>query len=149
MMLMNPRPCSPRLQTGLTLVELMVAMAIVAIVTSVAMPSYSAYVQRSRVPEALNALSTFATRMEQRYQDGAGNTYGTAGCALTPANTSYFTLGCALTNGGQGFLVTATGSGQMSGYTYTVNHQGARATPAHPKGANTTCWSMKGTVCDG
>lgn len=150
---MKSRPCSSHLQVGFSLVEVMVALAIVAILTSVALPSYTAYVQRSRVPEALGVLSSFATRMEQRYQDGAANTYGAAGCAIdiTLSNKAPFAFNCALTNGGQGFLATATGltGSSMAGYAYTITHQGARATTAHPKGANNTCWTMKGTVCDG
>ena len=59
-------------QRGFTLIEVMVTVAIVAILGSIALPSYQSYVQRSRVPAGLDALSACFTRMEQRYQD-SGN----------------------------------------------------------------------------
>ena len=51
-------------------------------------------------------------------------------------------------NGNQAFTLTATGSGPVAGYTYTINQVGARATAAHPKGANAACWSIRGSTCD-
>lgn len=135
-------------QHGFTLIELMVAVAIVAILSAVALPAYNSYVTRSRVPPALDALSGYQVRMEQRFQD-TGSYAGTGGACGIPAPTGIanFTLTCAL-NGTNGFTATVTGSGTMAGYTYTVNQAGARATTAHPKGANTTCWTTKGTTCD-
>ena len=133
---------------GFTLIELMVTVAILGIIAAVALPSYSSYVKRSGVPPALDGLSAYSTRMEQRYQD-VGN-YGTGTtCGVAITAVSNFTITCALTGSGQGFTATANGSGKMAGYTYTINHQGARNTTAHPNGTpSTACWSMKGSVCD-
>ena len=125
----------------------MVAVAVVAILAGVALPSYNAYVQRSRVPPALDGLSSYAVRMEQRFQD-VGNYANGAGCWASLPTVANFTVTCALSGAGQGFTATATGSGPMLGYTYTVNHLGARATTAHPRGAVATCWSTRGAVCD-
>jgi type IV pilus assembly protein PilE len=135
---------------GLTLVEVMVTVAIVAILASVALPAYTGYVTRSRVPAALDALNSVATRLEQRYQD-TGNYANGSACGVTMPTVNFFTLTCALGSGGsanQSFTVTATGSGSLSGYSYTINHQGVRATPSHPKGAKTNCWTIKGGTCD-
>ncbi len=133
---------------GFTLIELMVVVAVVAILAAVAVPGYGAYVQRSRVPVALDALSAFYTRMEQRYQD-VGNYANGSACAVAVPTAANFTVSCALTNSGQGFTATATGSGQMAGYGYTINHSGVRATTAHPKGVPaSTCWSVRGATCD-
>jgi type IV pilus assembly protein PilE len=133
---------------GFTLIELMVAIAVVSILAAVALPSYSAYVQRSRVPPALDGLSSYAVRMEQRFQD-VGNYANGANCAVAVPTVANFTVTCALSGGGTGFTATATGSGVMAGYTYTINHQGARNTTAHPKGTPATaCWTTRGTICD-
>lgn len=133
---------------GFTLIEVMITVAIVAILSAIAFPSYTAYVQRSRVPPALDALSSVATRLEQRYQD-TGNYASGAACGVAMPAAENFTLTCVLTDGDQGFTVTATGNGPMSGYAYTINHRGVRATTAHPKGTPATnCWSMRGGTCD-
>lgn len=133
---------------GFTLIEVMIAVAIVAILVAIALPSYTAYLQRSRVPPALDALSALATRLEQRFQDTGSYANGTA-CGATIPAAENFALTCVLANGGQGFTATATGSGPVSGYRYTINHQGVRVTTAHPKGQpSANCWSMKGGVCD-
>ena len=136
-----------RLARGFTLIELLIAMAVVALLTAVALPSYTAYVKRSKVPVALDGLSSLATRMEQCFQDtGTYTSCSPCGSGIpTPAN---FTLSCSIANDGKTYSASATGSGQLSGYTYTINPAGARATTAHPKGANATCWTAKGTQCD-
>lgn len=133
---------------GFTLIELMVTVAIAGVLASVALPSYNSYVKRSRVPAALEGLSGYHTRMEQRYQD-TGN-YGTAGttCGVALPTVVNFTVTCATAASAQNYTATATGTGPMEGYSYTITHAGARATTAHPNGSIATCWSMKGTVCD-
>ena len=132
---------------GFTLIELMIVVAIAAVLMAVALPSYRAYVQRSRVPVALDTLSAYQTRMEQRYQDVGNYATGSACWASIPT-VSNFTVSCVITSSGQGFTATATGSGPMAGYAYTINHAGARVTTAHPKGAVSTCWSTRGSTCD-
>ena len=138
----------PTRENGFTLIEVMITVAIVAILTSIALPSYTAYVQRSRVPPALDALSALATRLEQRFQDSGSYANGNA-CGATMPTTENFTVTCELSDGGQGFTATATGSGAVSGYGFSINQQCVRATTSHPKGVpSTNCWSMKGTTCD-
>lgn len=133
---------------GFTLIELMVTVAVLAILSAVALPAYTSYVQRSRVPAALDGLSAYLTRMEQRYQD-VGNYANGANCAVALPAAGDFTITCALTNGDQGFIATATGTGPVAGYAYTINHQGTRVTTAHPKGVPATnCWTTRGKSCD-
>ncbi len=133
---------------GFTLIEVMVTVAIIGILASVALPSYSAYVQRSRVPVALEGLSSYFTRMEQRYQD-TGNYANGANCGVAVPTAANFTVTCALGGTNQTYTATATGSGPMAGYTYTINQLGTRSTTAHPKGVPAAaCWSMKGNTCD-
>jgi type IV pilus assembly protein PilE len=132
---------------GFTLIELLIAMAVVALLTAVALPSYTKYVQRSKVPVALDGLSTLATRMEQCFQDtGTYTACSPCGTGIpTPAN---FTLACSIANDGKSYSASATGSGQVAGYTYTIDSNGNRATTAHPLGTNSSCWTTRGTTCD-
>lgn len=134
--------------SGFTLIEILVTIAIVAILAAIAMPSYTAYVQRSRVPAGLDALSSYFTRMEQRFQD-VGSYASGSDCAVSLPTATNYTITCTLSGGGTGYLATATGSGPISGYAYTINHQGTRATTAHPKGVpGSNCWSIRGAQCD-
>jgi type IV pilus assembly protein PilE len=136
---------------GFTIIELMVGVAVVGILAAVALPSYNAYIQRSRVPVGLDALAAYATRMEQRYQDTGSYRSGTTGttCAVTLPTAVNFAVTCATGSDGQSFTATATGSGPVTGYTYTINSAGVRQTTAHPKGTpGSNCWTTKGVVCD-
>jgi type IV pilus assembly protein PilE len=135
-------------QRGFTLIEILIAIAIVSILASLAMPSYTAYIQRSRVPAGLDALQSYFTRMEQRFQDSGSYANGTA-CAVALPSANHYSLTCTLSGGGTGYTATATGSGTLSGYTYTINHTGTRNTTAHPKGVPAgNCWSIRGASCD-
>lgn len=73
---------------GFTLIELMVTVAIVGILASIAMPSYLEYIKKGKRSEAEGALVTFANAMEQwRLQNGsycdAGGTGGASSCGST------------------------------------------------------------------
>jgi type IV pilus assembly protein PilE len=143
---------------GFTLIELMITVAIVAILASVALPSYRDYVRRGQAAEAITALSDFRVKLEQYFQDfkNYGTTVGGA-CAnganapswntFVPSGARYFTFSCVVT--ASGYRLTATGSaGQSTGNVYTVNEANAQATTQY-KGATVTkaCWLIKGTEC--
>jgi type IV pilus assembly protein PilE len=52
---------------GFTLIELMITVAIVAILAAVALPSYQSYVMRSKRADAKNALLDLASRQERYF----------------------------------------------------------------------------------
>lgn len=144
-------------QHGFTLIEVMITVAIVAILAAIALPAYSDYLRRGQMPEAFTFLSDYRVKMEQYYQDNRN--YGSGSCAQAGGagpswntfapSAKYFTFSCALTNVDQGYLLTATGNGGLTtGYVYTIDTNNTRQTTLF-KGAGVAknCWLVKGDEC--
>ena len=139
-------------QSGFTLIEIMITIAIIAILSAIAIPQYQDYVTRGELPEAHAGLGAYRVQMEQYYQDNRN--YGTGGCGVaTPMSYKYFPQTCALTNGGQGYTATATGTlGRVIGpppFVFTINEQNVRATTSSPTGWGTfaTCFVTRKGSC--
>ena len=62
---------------GFTLIELMITVAIIAILARLAWPSYQNYVTRTKLTQAFNQLSAYSLTMQQVYQDT--RSYATCG----------------------------------------------------------------------
>ena len=134
---------------GFTIIELMVAVAIVAILAAIAAPSYQDYMTRGKIPEATSALADMRVKLEQYFQDN--RTYVGA-CAVNtvaplPANMKYFTVTCpTLTSTTFTVVTTGNTAGGMDGFVYTVNQQNDQAStiagPAAAQGyvSNASCW---------
>jgi type IV pilus assembly protein PilE len=137
---------------GFTLLELMIAAAVIAILVAIAYPSYRDYVVRGQLIAGTNALLQVRTSMEQYFQDNRN--YGTdPTCGVTmPTGFQNFTLTCATvaatSTASQGYTVTATGSGGTAGFIYTIDQNANQATSSISWGGNTTsvtasCWLTK------
>jgi type IV pilus assembly protein PilE len=143
------------LSVGFTLIELLIAVAIIAILSAVAIPSYTDHVRRGHAAAATAALATLRVSLEQYYQDHRryGASEASGACGVTMPTAREFSYGCAAATDGQGFLVTATGDGTrgMGDFIYTIDHAGLRRTTGLPQGWGTVpseCWvKAKGGAC--
>lgn len=141
---------------GFTLIELMIAVAIIAILAAVAVPQYTAYVTRSRLVDATTGLATMRAQMERHYQDN--RSYDTVGTFVSPCKNANvasrtfgdFVIGCTGTLDASEFTLEAVGGGAVNGFKFTINQRDVRATTAAPTGWN-TCGSKwiakKGESC--
>ena len=134
---------------GFTLIELMIVVAIVGILAAVALPAYTDYVVRGKIPEATSTLAAKRVQMEQFFQDNL--TYASApACNNDSTSSKYFTFSCSVAGTSTAFTLQAAGTGSMAGFTFTVDQSNAKATTAVPSGwtTNATCWvTKKGGVC--
>lgn len=124
---------------GFTLMEIMVAVVIVAILSAIALPSYRDYVIRGKIPEATSALLLKRTQMEQFYLDR--RTYENASaCAADTTSSSEFDFSC--TADAESYTLTATGKASMSGFEFTLDQANTKKTTAVPAGWTTSnsCW---------
>jgi len=130
---------------GMTLIELLVAMVILAILTAIALPQYSSYVMKSRRADAKTALLDLAARQERffavnnAYTNSAAN-LGYGASATFPLNVmsgsaSYYTLAVPTVTAGSStalptFVATVTPAGTQQQdtqcYTFQINSNGTK-----------------------
>ena len=150
--------------TGFTLIEVLVTVAIVAILAAIAIPNYTDYVKRGKLTEATSTLLSMRTKMEQYFQDN--RSYTTPGApVLAPcvANSAvpvpplkYFTITCPVLTATT-YTIQADGTDPtLLGITYTIDQGNVRATqvtagsPMDQSGytPNNNCWTVrKGGQC--
>ena len=133
---------------GFSLLETMIVVAIIAVLATIALPSYAIYVKRARILEAIADLSNARARMEEYFLDRRSyvDDSGTCGVAAPTARAAdAFALACAAT--ATTFTYTATGDAghDMDGFVYTIDQAGARATLSVPAGWSRTadCWTIR------
>jgi len=154
------RKRTPFRMKGFTLLEVMIVAAIIALLSMIAYPSYVRYMQRSNIADALSALSQYRLSMEQVSQDN-GNYGVTPNCNVTvPTTTSHFTFACTTSTTAastdstvtkyakQTFTATATGSGSMAGFVYTIDDKGNKTTTQYAGATvSKSCWLIKPGDC--
>jgi type IV pilus assembly protein PilE len=146
---------------GFTLIEVMITVAVVAILAAVALPNYFDYVTRSRLVEAKTSLVDMRTRLEQYFLDNRAYPKSKDKCvtadktpasdeirlppdAISDSKNKYFKVECT-TMTTTTYTVTATGTGSMDGFVFTVNEANERATTGVKTGwakpNPNTCWA--------
>lgn len=133
---------------GFTLIELMGVVAIIAILTAIALPAYSDYVVRSKLPQALAELARCQALLEQRFQDT--RSYVGAACAATDDFSAPVITSTANT-----YSITISGKpgGQVASFSFTTDNFNVRSSAVASGGpsgwsGNTACWiRQKGGQC--
>ena len=123
---------------GFTLIELMITVAIIAILSAIALPSYLDYVRKGKRSDARALLQAAAIAQEKYRLSNAS--YASATTALSPPCPTSGT--CASE---QGYYTLATPTGvTATGYTLTAN-----AVSTSSQAADTGCTAITYTVSGG
>lgn len=137
-------------QNGLTLVELMVVVAVMAIIATIAYPIYTNQVEKSRRADAKIALEMVAQAQERYYTLNGAYTNNLSSLQVSAdirggtSEQGYYDISIAHPGGDtQEFIVTAdaSSSGAQSGdgdcAQFTLSHLGVKGAT---NGGSTNCW---------
>ena len=110
-MIQRPRTSNYR-QQGFTLIELMIVVAIIAILAAIAIPQYSNYTARAQLSEAFTLADAVKTAMAQRYSE---DSQGYCTSALTDG---------LVTSGKYVSKIAVTGAADNCTFQVTMNTSG-------------------------
>lgn len=137
---------------GFTLIELLIVVAIVGILSAIAVPQYRDYVIRARLTEAFTGLGSVQTAAEEFWNNQ--HTYSgmdAEGQNRIPKETDSFSYELVSADE-SAFVVKAIGKSQMLGFSYSIDQNGNRKTISTPNanawGTSDSCWiDRKGSTC--
>ena len=104
-------------RNGFTLVELMIVVAIVAVLAAIAIPSYQSSIMKSRRADAQGALQQFRQAMERHYTKTYS--YQGAGAAGDTGTPTIFAAQSPV-EGGQGFYALSIDASTATTFTISA-----------------------------
>ena len=127
--------------TGFTLIELMIVVAIIAILTAIAYPAYNKYVLRSRRSDAYAALNQGQTVMERCYAQYFSYAPTTATCPAVPATSpeGYYSVVASKVTATT-YTLTATAVGAQAADTGCATLSLDQAGNKTSTGGSANCW---------
>jgi type IV pilus assembly protein PilE len=130
---------------GFTLMEVLIALVIVAALAALAIPNYTEYVNRGYRSDARAALLLAAQWQERfRTENNAYSSTLPASFAAVPASgTARYTVAVSQPGGSQTFLLTATRTGPQASDScgdFTLDHLGTRGTVGASRPVD-ECWA--------
>lgn len=132
---------------GFSLIELMIVVAVIGLLTTIALPSYTDYVIRGKIAEATSSLADGRVKMEQFFQDN--KTYAGGPC---PSDNTFKYTCSDLTN--TTYTITASGmEANVIGFRYSIDQANTRITLGMKSGWSSAtlpqnCWiTKKGGTC--
>lgn len=137
-------------QSGFTLIEVMITVAIVGVLAAIAYPSYTAFIQRSRIIDGTAKLSDFRVKMEQWFQDNRTYLNGAnCGAAIPATNPNdAFTVTCTGTATTYQVIATGISTKGMGEFQYSLTLDATGLTKSTDKvpsnwSKSAACWTTR------
>ncbi len=135
-------------QQGFTLIELMIVVAIIGILASIAIPSYQTYTKKAKFSEVVQATSPMKLAIESCYQDQGSLlncTNGSNGVANVTSNGKYVASVQVSGNTATAAVITATSNTGATGVDSTTAYTYILTATAPGTGGNLIDWAKSGT----